>query len=149
MRRRRVGQIDVRREQWEPHEKVTLRGLDAGDTRWVLDRSGGIISNQGTTQFLILMRGIAGWTFTNEQGFQVPWPVMKEEDWDNLASPAYQQRMASLDDLMQEDINFLSSELNKLNSPNSKEEQETFLASVLPGSQVTVTTVQSPSSTEP
>jgi len=26
MRRRRVGQIEVRREQWEGHEKVLLRG---------------------------------------------------------------------------------------------------------------------------
>ncbi len=135
MRRRRVGQIEVRREQWEGHEKVLLRGFDAGDTAWVLDRVGGPLNTRaGSSQFYMLARGIVSWTLTNEQGIGMPWPQMKPEDWDDPQSPALQQRMASLKELMQEDINFLTGKLNELNAPNTKEEQEAFLAHASGGS---------------
>jgi hypothetical protein len=120
--------MEVRRDEWEAHEKVLLHGSTAGDTQWILDRTMGG-SLRGSTNLLTLMRGIVSWTLTDERGIGLPWPEMGEADWDNPMSKAYQARMASLSSLMQEDVNFLVNRLNALNAPNSKEEQEAFLAS--------------------
>ena len=129
MRRRRTATWEVRRPEWDAHEKVLLRGMTGGDMQWLLDRTmGGTL--RGSTNLLTLMRGIVSWTLTDERGLGLPWPEMSEMDWDNPLSKAYKARMESLEGLMQEDINFLVVRLNELNAPNSREEQEAFLATI-------------------
>ncbi len=127
MRRRRIATQVVRRDEWEAHEQVVVKGLNVAEVAYINDigNGGGLT---GTTQLYTVLFGVSRWTLTNEQGQGLPWPDISLAGSAEFDHAAIKTRLHSLADLMQEDVNFLTREIGKINAPNSKEEQEAFLA---------------------
>ena len=127
MRRRRIATLPVRRTEWEAHEQVVVKGLNVAEVAYINDiANGGGLS--GTSQLYTLVFGIASWTLTDEQGIGLPWPPIYKSGSVEFDHDAIRTRLATLSGLMPEDTNFLTREIGKINAPNSKEEQEDFLA---------------------
>lgn len=144
-RRRRFGQRTIRQDYWEAHETVTIQGMTEADTEWVQDMAVMLKNNpaiqsepelhvlSGSSRRATMIRAIVSWTLTDEHGQGLPWPPLFDGQG-NVIAANLAMRSKMIGTLAPEDAAFIEAEINKLNQPMSKEEQETFLQTVAPGS---------------
>ncbi len=133
MRKRKFGTLVIDRPHWDAWEKVTIKALNTAEVAYINDHSaGGGLS--GSAQLYICVFGIQSWTLTDDMGQGIPWPALPITPDGSFDQNIVNARLAALRTLAPDDSTYITGEIGKLNRQESKESQESFLASYVRGS---------------
>ena len=137
-RRKGIQEKQIQAPHWDNGEVVIIKSLSGPDSEWIQDQltevAGSVQSNGkseqevnmkmllGKTQRLTLLRGIVGWTFTDEQNQPLPWPALSSNPASNVA--IFKIRDKSLAQVASEDRGYISAAINELSQPMSEEEKK-------------------------